>query len=218
MKGGGRNIPTFFILGENKFAHKLFYVVLCTIIKNIYKMKKLLFTIAIGFNCLTMKAQVFPNNGILVWEGKTKWVDTTKKTILTPQDSSILTLNNRVKALEDETYLAGYELGLYHKQQRIGKILTIAGSLGTLAGSTLIATSRNIPVYTTYWDMNTGQSYNVVSGYKTDMAQKSIGVFLSVIGGASTLTGLCYTLEAPLHLEKASLILKANSATLNIKL
>lgn len=180
-------------------------------------MKKIIFTITTMLVGLTAKAQVFPNNGILVWEGhsqKSISVDTTKK----GPESEVSILSNRVKALEDETYLAGYELGVYHKQQRIGKICTIAGSLTTLIGVGLIGTAQGQPVYTTYYDMSTGQQYSAISGYKTNTAQMATGTLFSIIGGIGSLVGVCYLLEAPLHIEKASLILKGNGASLKIDL
>ena len=157
-------------------------------------MKKLLFTIAMGLVGMTAYGQ-------------------TDYHTLTEYDLRDVTHTN---------YYSGLELQTYAKHHYTGLGLTIGGSGLTLIGVGLISNSlKQAPIYSpTYYDVNTGQSYSYITGYETQInqGQRVSGYMLSVIGGVMGLIGTYYTIEAPIHIKRAGLILNGNGVGVKIKL
>jgi hypothetical protein len=134
-----------------------------------------------------------------------------------------LTAHAQTKMTSDEQLkLSGLELQTYTKHHYAGLGLTIGGSGLGLLGVNLIANSTyQVPVYSpTYFDINTGQPYNYITGYKTEInrSKRISGYTLSIIGGVASLIGTYYTLEAPIHIKRAGLILNGNGVGVKIKL
>jgi hypothetical protein len=141
--------------------------------------------------------------------GKLVKKDMTKNKVRT---NSFLGVDSLVK---DKSYYSGLELQTYARHHYAGVGLSIGGSVMTLMGLNLLATStKQVPIY--YVD--NGISYIV--GYDTEIIQskRTSGSALSIIGGIVTLIGTYYTLEAPIHIKRAGLILSGNSVGLKIKL
>jgi len=141
--------------------------------------------------------------------GKLVKKDITKSRVRTNSFLGVDTL------LKDKSYYSGLELQTYARHHYAGVGLSIGGSVMTLMGINLLATStKQVPIYY----MDNGISYIV--GYDTEIIQskRTSGSALSIIGGIVTLIGTYYTLEAPIHIKRAGLILSGNSVGLKIKL
>jgi hypothetical protein len=101
---------------------------------------------------------------------------------------------------------AGSELNLFVKHHYRGMVLSLSGGLLVGTGSILYANS------VTYLS---GPGYSGVVKKVNDT--KNVGGIIGMsLGGALSLVGLFYVLEAPIHVKRASLIMNENGVGISV--
>jgi hypothetical protein len=101
---------------------------------------------------------------------------------------------------------AGSELNLFVKHHYRGMVLSLGGGLLVGTGSILYANS------VTYLS---GPGYSGVVKKVNDT--KNVGGIIGMsLGGALSLVGLFYVLEAPIHVKRASLIMNENGVGISV--
>lgn len=117
----------------------------------------------------------------------------------------------------------GYELNKFTNHYYMGLGTTVVGGGLTGLGIYLIGESKNIvsqPYYN--YTLINGEYVKQIAGYTNkqviDKGKESLGAVCTILGGAISLAGIYFTLEAPIHAKRAALIMNQNGVGIKIKL
>jgi hypothetical protein len=153
-------------------------------------MKKLIMSISIGLISLSTYAQ--------------------KETYVFKQTDS--------KNEERKSYYSGLELQTYTKHHYTGLGLAMGGSVLMVSGISIANNNKTPKVIgsSIVYNQNTN-SYDTTYFYGGS-ANKGLGIGMAIVGGVLSLVGTYYTIEAPIHVRNAGLILSGNGVGIRIKL
>jgi hypothetical protein len=120
---------------------------------------------------------------------------------------------------ERKSYYSGLELQTYAKHHYTGLGLTISGSILIVSGILIIQNNNNnsnVIGSSIVYNQNTN-SYDTTYFYGNS-PNKGLGIGMTIVGGVLSLIGTYYTIEAPIHIRNAGLILSGNGIGIRIKL
>ena len=130
-------------------------------------------------------------------------------------NSGWLTITDKLTD-EQRMKLAGMEMQRYYKHHTTGMALSLGGSGLMVLG--MYMTRNSTYVETTTYRPNPWSDVVTTSEVKTSYLKRDGGMFLTVVGGVTSLIGTIMVIEAPCHIKNAGLILSGNGVGLTIKI